>query len=104
MTDSIIENYNQLRQKVVEDDRRFQQKDGHLCFEGVDLDALARKYPTPFYVFSEPEIIRNIKEIEQAFAAHKNTKNFFCIKNLFRHGGTESHSGCWNLRRSEFAV
>jgi diaminopimelate decarboxylase len=35
MTDSIIENYNQLRQKVVEDDRRFQQKDGHLCFEGV---------------------------------------------------------------------
>lgn len=53
MTDSIIENYNQLRQKVVEDDRRFQQKDGHLCFEGVDLDALARKYPTPFYVFSE---------------------------------------------------
>ncbi|MBG2340074.1 diaminopimelate decarboxylase, partial [Klebsiella pneumoniae] len=34
MTDSIIENYNQLRQKVVEDDRRFQQKDGHLCFEG----------------------------------------------------------------------
>ena len=95
MTDSIIENYNQLRQKVVEDDRRFQQKDGHLCFEGVDLDALARKYPTPFYVFSEPEIIRNIKEID---------KNFFCIKNLFRHGGTESHSGCWNLRRSEFAV
>lgn len=80
MTDSIIENYNQLRQKVVEDDRRFQQKDGHLCFEGVDLDALARKYPTPFYVFSEPEIIRNIKEIEQAFAAHKNTKTFFASK------------------------
>ncbi len=76
MTDSIIENYNQLRQKVVEDDRRFQQKDGHLCFEGVDLDALARKALTPFYVFSEPEIIRNIKEIEQAFAAHKNTKTF----------------------------
>ena len=80
MTDSIIENYNQLRQKVVEDDRRFQQKDGHLCFEGVDLDALARKYPTPFYVFSEPEIVRNIKEIEQAFAAHKNTKTFFASK------------------------
>ncbi len=37
-------------------------------------------------MFSEPEIVRNIKEIEQAFAAHKNTKTFFCIKNLFRHG------------------
>lgn len=46
----------------------------------MDLDALARKYPTPFYVFSEPEIIRNIKEIEQAFAAHKNTKTFFASK------------------------
>lgn len=103
MTDSIIENYNQLRQKVVEDDRRFQQKDGHLCFEGVDLDALARKYPTPFYVFSEPEIIRNIKEIEQAFAAHKNTKTFLHQKPV-PSWGTESHSGCWNLRRSEFAV
>ncbi|MDI8752177.1 hypothetical protein MJH54_35025, partial [Salmonella enterica subsp. enterica serovar Montevideo] len=41
---------------------------------------LARQYPTPFYVFSEPEIIRNIHEIQQAFAAHKNTKTFFASK------------------------
>lgn len=74
MTDSIMQNYNQLREQVINGDRRFQHKDGHLCFEGVDLDALARQYPTPFYVFSEPEIIRNIHEIQQAFAAHKNTK------------------------------
>ena len=43
MTDMNIENYNQLRSRVVEGDRRFQQKDGHLCFEGVDLDTLAHK-------------------------------------------------------------
>ncbi|KYN92535.1 hypothetical protein A3219_04185 [Salmonella enterica] len=80
MTDSIMQNYNQLREQVINGDRRFQHKDGHLCFEGVDLDALARQYPTPFYVFSEPEIIRNIHEIQQAFAAHKNTKTFFASK------------------------
>ncbi|MEA7586024.1 hypothetical protein ONO39_26525, partial [Salmonella enterica subsp. enterica serovar Anatum] len=28
----------------------------------------------------EPEIIRNIHEIQQAFAAHKNTKTFFASK------------------------
>ncbi|HCC1112281.1 TPA: diaminopimelate decarboxylase, partial [Salmonella enterica subsp. enterica serovar Paratyphi C] len=36
MTDSIMQNYNQLREQVINGDRRFQQKDGHLCFEGVD--------------------------------------------------------------------
>ncbi|MCD3180341.1 diaminopimelate decarboxylase, partial [Salmonella enterica subsp. enterica serovar Newport] len=41
MTDSIMQNYNQLREQVINGDRRFQHKDGHLCFEGVDLDALA---------------------------------------------------------------
>ena len=80
MTDSIIQNYNRVREQVIENDRRFQQKEGHLCFDGVDLDALARKYPTPFYVFSESEIIRNINEIQQAFAAHQNTKTFFASK------------------------
>lgn len=37
MTDSIMQNYNQLREQVINGDRRFQHKDGHLCFEGVDL-------------------------------------------------------------------
>lgn len=45
MTDSIMQNYNQLREQVINGDRRFQHKDGHLCFEGVNLDALARQYP-----------------------------------------------------------
>lgn len=74
MTDSIMQNYNQLREQVINGDRRFQHKDGHLCFEGVDLDALARQYPTPFYVFSEPEIIRNIHEIQQALRRIKIPK------------------------------
>lgn len=79
MTDSIMQNYNQLREQVINGDRRFQHKTV-ICVLRVDLDALARQYPTPFYVFSEPEIIRNIHEIQQAFAAHKNTKTFFASK------------------------
>ncbi len=80
MSDQIITNYNQQRQDLISNDRRFSAKNGKLCFEGNDLEALAKKYPTPFYVFSEPEIRRNIKEIEDAFAGHKKTKVFFASK------------------------
>lgn len=79
MSDNIITNYNQLRQQLA-GDRRFQFRGEHLCFEGVDLDELTHKYPTPFFVFSEAEILRNINEVEQAFAAHPNTKTFFASK------------------------
>lgn len=80
MSDNIVKNYNQLRQNVIEHDRRFTSNNGKLCFEGLDVEALAKKYGTPFYVFSEPEIVRNIKEIEQAFSAHAKTKTFFASK------------------------
>lgn len=82
MSDNIVKNYNQLRQNVIEQDRRFTSHNGKLCFEGVDVEALAKKYGTPFYVFSEPEIVRNIKEIEQAFSAHANTKTFLPQKHV----------------------
>ncbi len=80
MPDNTIKNYNQLRQNLIEHDRRFTCRDNKLCFEGLDVDALAKKYRTPFYVFSEPEIVRNIREIEQAFSAHAKTKTFFASK------------------------
>lgn len=80
MSDNIVKNYNQLRQNVIEHDRRFTSSNGKLCFEGLNVEALAKKYGTPFYVFSEPEIVRNIKEIEQAFSAHAKTKTFFASK------------------------
>ncbi|WP_392449590.1 diaminopimelate decarboxylase family protein [Edwardsiella piscicida] len=80
MLDNVIKNYNQLRHNVIEHDRRFSARGGKLCFEGQDVTALAKKYGTPFYVFSEAEIVRNIREIEQAFSAHPNTKTFFASK------------------------
>lgn len=80
MSDCIVSNYNQLRQRVIEKDRRFSAPDGKLCFESRDVTELAKKYGTPLFVYSEPEIERNIREVEQAFAAHPNTRIFYASK------------------------
>lgn len=80
MADQTIETFESLRQDLINRDRRFTEKGGKLCFEGVDLEALAKKYPTPFYVYSEKEILRNIEEIADAFKGHENTKIFFASK------------------------
>ncbi|MGL5605048.1 MAG: diaminopimelate decarboxylase, partial [Plesiomonas sp.] len=80
MSDFEMSNFNQQREKILEQDRRFETVDNKLNFEGVQLEALAKKYGTPLYVYSEHEIIRNIREIEAAFSAHKNTKTFFASK------------------------
>lgn len=80
MSDKIIETLEQQRKNLITTDRRFSEKDGKLCFEGVNLEDLAKKYPTPVYIYSENEIIRNINEIKEAFASHPNTKIFYASK------------------------
>ncbi|EGU33695.1 diaminopimelate decarboxylase [Vibrio sp. N418] len=80
MSDFEMNNFNLQREKIIEQDRRFKTIDNKLHFEGVELESLAKKYGTPLYVYSEHEIIRNIREIEAAFSAHKNTKTFFASK------------------------
>jgi diaminopimelate decarboxylase len=80
MQASTIDNYNRVLQQTLHSDRRFGVQAGHLTFDGCDLHRLAQKYPTPFYVFSEVEIRRNIDEIRAAFAQHANTKIFYASK------------------------
>ncbi|PSV15198.1 diaminopimelate decarboxylase [Photobacterium kishitanii] len=80
MFDTEMSNFNRQREQVINGDRRFSTVDGKLRFENVELDTLAKKYGTPLYVYSEQEIERNIREIETAFSAHKNTKIFFASK------------------------
>lgn len=77
---NVVKNYEELRFDLLKNDRRFSSKNGHLCFEGVDVVELAKKYGTPFYVYSEKEIIRNIDEIKEAFKSHAKTKIFFASK------------------------
>jgi len=80
MSNAVIQNYNQIRCQTLSSDRRFGVRDGHLLFEGCDLHQLAKKYGTPFYVYSSPEINRNIEEIRTAFAAHAKTRIFYASK------------------------
>ena len=75
--EKIIQTFETLRGNLIHKDRRFSEKNGKLCFEGVDLEQLARKYHSPVYVFSEKEIYRNLAEISEAFkaAALKRTRS-----------------------------
>lgn len=72
--------YDQQREATLKQDRRFSVHNGHLAFEGVDLPALAVEYGSPLFVYSAPEIQRNIAEIQQAFAAHPDTKICYASK------------------------
>ncbi len=80
MADKIIENIEKIRKNLITNDRRFSEKDGKLYFDGANLEELAKKYPTPVYIFSEKEILRNLDEIKEAFVGHKNTKIFYASK------------------------
>ena len=54
---------------------------GHLCFDDVDLVALAERLPTPFFVFSASRIGENVGTLRDAFASrHPKTEVFFASK------------------------
>lgn len=80
MSDKTTEIFEHLRYNLITKDRRFSEVNGKLCFEGVNVEELAKKYGSPVYVYSEKELLRNLAEIEEAFKGHKNTKIFYASK------------------------
>jgi diaminopimelate decarboxylase len=79
--EELANEYRKVIKHILTEDRRFTVKNGHLIFDGADLHEIVEKYPTPVYVYSEKEIVRNIKEITDAFdKRHKNTKCFYASK------------------------
>ena len=48
-------------------DPLFTVRDGHLCFDGVDLVDLADRHETPFFVFSERRLRANVERLTDAF-------------------------------------
>ena len=42
-------------------------KNGKLCFDGVDMTELGKKYGTPLYVYSENEIIGRFEDLKENF-------------------------------------
>jgi D-ornithine/D-lysine decarboxylase len=88
---------------------------GHLALDGVDLVELARRVPTPFFVYSPRRIRWNVSSLVNAFTRrHLDTEVFFASKacsNLWflgevRHSGinVEVNSGgeLWKARRAGF--
>ena len=56
-------------------------RDGHLCFDGIDLAGAARGLETPFYVYSERRLRANAAALVDGFGArHPGTEIFFASK------------------------
>ncbi len=45
-------------------------QDGQLYAESISLEEMARVYGTPCYLYSAPDIARNVRELQQAFGEH----------------------------------
>ena len=56
-------------------------RDGHLCFDGADIVAVADDAETPFYLFSERRLRHNIAGLQEAFGGrYPRTEIFYASK------------------------
>jgi diaminopimelate decarboxylase len=56
-------------------------RDGHLCFDGVDIMVAAGEAETPFYLYSERRLRDNVAALQSAFAGrHARTEIFYASK------------------------
>ena len=46
------------------------------------IEELAKRYPTPFYLYDEKAIIGNVRKIKEAFSVFPSYKNYFAVKAL----------------------
>jgi len=46
------------------------------------LEDMAKRYPTPFYIYDEKAIIQNVRRIKSAFSVFPSYKNYFAVKAL----------------------
>ncbi len=69
------------RGRTMDSDGLLTVRDGHLCFDGVDLAAAAGRLETPFYVYSERRLRANAAALLDGFGArHPGTEVFFASK------------------------
>ncbi len=53
-----------------------------LPFNKKQMDELSKKYPTPFYIYDEKEIRKNVKNLYKTFSWVNGFKNYFAVKAL----------------------
>jgi diaminopimelate decarboxylase len=52
----------------------------NLPFSKSEIDDLTSRHPTPFYLYTEKEIVDNAKRLVQAFSWNKGFKEYFAVK------------------------
>lgn len=72
--------YDSQRRNTLATDRRFSARDNALHFETLNLNQIALDFPSPLFIYSAPEIGRNITEIKQAFLGHAQLKICYASK------------------------
>lgn len=82
MSDNIVKNYNQLRQNVIEQDRRFTSHNGKLCFEGVDVEALAKNTVPRFMCFLSQRLCATSKKLSRRSLRMPIPKRFLPQKHV----------------------
>ena len=51
-----------------------------LPFSKEQLQAIASEYPTPFHIYDEAAILKNLKEFQDAFSWNKGFKEYYAVK------------------------
>jgi diaminopimelate decarboxylase len=49
-------------------------------FSKQEIEELARHYPTPFYLYTEQEMVQNCKTLLQAFSWNKGFREYYAVK------------------------
>jgi diaminopimelate decarboxylase len=63
-----------------EDNRGEQMANKNLPFTKAQLEAIIKRYPTPFHVYDEAAIRKNIRKLIAAFSWAKGFKEYFAVK------------------------
>ena len=58
----------------------FMSKSQHLPFDLATIEAIAKKYPTPFYIYDEKGIRETCRELNWAFSWSQGFRNYFAVK------------------------
>jgi diaminopimelate decarboxylase len=56
---------------------------GKATYQGLDLAELAERYPTPFYLISQQQLIDNYRRLREAFSSIEGLETYYSVKSNF---------------------
>jgi diaminopimelate decarboxylase len=64
-------------------DRFVWENSGKALFDGQDLEELAARYPTPFYLISTRQLVDNYRRLREAFSSVEGLETYYSVKSNF---------------------